>query len=374
MNRSLTRLSHHYGTALREHLEEAPPGVLGPALQLGRRALAMGLETLDLAKLHECVLASLKPAPRPSGDGIARRAAHFFAEAITPIENNHRAAVEAAARLDAVQRTLTERTEALAAANRELKQEVPRRHAAEKALQKSAAHQTRLLAQSRQMQEQLRELSHQLLLAQEEERKKISRELHDDIAQTLTAINLHLDTLTREASINNKGLKDRIAHTKKLVENSVNVVHRFARELRPTLLDDLGLISALRSLLKGFVKRARVRIRFSVFPGVERLDSDKRTVLYRVAQAALNNVAQHAQASRVKVSIRKIRDAVCMEISDNGKSFAVERVLVAKRNKRLGLLGMRERVQMVGGGFSIKSAPGEGTIIRAEIPFTTRAV
>ena len=99
------------------------------------------------------------------------------------------------------------------------------------------------------------------------------------------------------------------------------------------------------------------------------MDSDKRTVLYRVAQEALTNVARHAHASRVKVSIQKLRGVVRMEIQDNGKSFEVERVLSAKRNKRLGLLGMRERVEMVGGSFAVESAPGQGTTIRAQIPF-----
>ena len=107
---------------------------------------------------------------------------------------------------------------------------------------------------------------------------------------------------------------------------------------------------------------------------VEQLNNAKRTVLYRVAQEALTNVPRHAHASRVKVSIRKLHgDTIRMEIKDNGKSFEVEHVLYAKRNKRLGLLGMRERVEMVGGSFSVESAPGKGTTIRAEIPFSNVA-
>ena len=108
-------------------------------------------------------------------------------------------------------------------------------------------------------------------------------------------------------------------------------------------------------------------------PAVEQLDSDKRTVLYRVAQEALTNVARHAQASRVEVKIQKLDGAVCMTIKDNGKCFQVERVLHAKRNKRLGLLGMRERVEMVGGNFAVESAPGKGTTILAQIPLLADA-
>ena len=95
----------------------------------------------------------------------------------------------------------------------------------------------------------------------------------------------------------------------------------------------------------------------------------QRTVLFRVAQEALTNVARHAQASRVEVSIQKLPDGICMKIKDDGKSFQVERVLNAKGSKRLGLLGMRERVEMVGGTFCVESAPGKGTTIKVEIPF-----
>jgi len=252
---------------------------------------------------------------------------------------------------------------------RKLKQEILGRKAAEKKLKKSEQHYNYLLEQSRNMQEHLRHLSRQILLAQEEERKEISRELHDEIAQTLSGINVHLATLKVEAAVNTEGLKKKITRTQRLVERSVNIVHRFARDLRPTLLDDLGLIPALHSYMKGFTKRTGIPIRFKAFPGVEGLNNVKRTVLYRVVQAALTNVAQHAQASLVKVDIEKNHRSIHMEIKDNGKSFQVERVLFAKKNKRLGLLGMRERVEMVGGSFKVESVKGAGTTIGAQIPF-----
>jgi signal transduction histidine kinase len=154
-----------------------------------------------------------------------------------------------------------------------------------------------------------------------------------------------------------------------MVEKSVNIVHQFARDLRPTVLDDLGLIPALHSFLKDFTKRAKVRVHFTAFAKVEQLSSARRTVLYRVAQSALTNVAQHAEATQVDVSIQKVSNTVRLEIHDNGKSFDVEQVLFAKRYKRLGLLSMRERVEMVGGGFSVASAPGQGTTICARVPF-----
>ena len=268
-------------------------------------------------------------------------------------------------------RTLNQRSADLAASNRQLKQEIIQRKSVEESLRKSEQHSSQLLEQSQYMQEQLRLLSRQLLSAQEEERKKISRDLHDEIAQTLTGINLQLATLKVEATINVKDLQEKITRTQRMVEKSVDIVHRFARELRPTVLDDLGLIPALHSFMKGFTKRTGIHIRFTTFTSgkIKQLNSATRTVFYRVAQEALTNVARHAQASVVEVSFKKLPNALRLEIKDNGKSFQVQRVLRAKGNKHLGLLGMRERLEMVGGNFGIESAPGKGATIRAQIPF-----
>lgn len=256
----------------------------------------------------------------------------------------------------------------MADARRQLKKEVSRRLAAEQSLRKSERHYGQLLARSQLMQEQMRHLSRQLLLAQEEERKQISRELHDEIAQTLAGINVYLAALKTDATASPKNLGRNITRTQRLVEKSVDIVHRFARQLRPTVLDDLGLIPALHSFMKEFTKRTRTPIAFTAFATVEKLDGGKRTVLYRVAQEALTNIARHAQASRISVSLEKKSGEVRMEITDDGRSFAVDRVLLAKRNKRLGIIGMRERVEMVGGSFSVESVPGTGTTVRAQIP------
>jgi PAS domain S-box-containing protein len=263
------------------------------------------------------------------------------------------------------------RMEALDAANRELKREMVQRKAVEAALEENEQYSRQLLAESLQLQKQLRHLSHQVLQAQEEERKRISRELHDEIGQVLTAINFHLATLKKEAAPNSKDLQRKITRTQRLVEKSVAIVHRFAGQLRPAALDDLGLIPALHSYMKDFAKRTGLAIRFTSFTlgKIEQLDSAKRTVLYRVAQEALVNVAKHAQASLVKVRIQKLHRVIRMDVKDNGKSFEVQRVWSTRRNKGLGLLGMRERVEMVGGRFAVESAPGKGTTVRAEIPF-----
>jgi PAS domain S-box-containing protein len=260
----------------------------------------------------------------------------------------------------------------LTASNRKLEQEILRRQTLQESLKRSERHQGRLLDQSRQMQDQLRHLSHQILSVQEEERKRISRELHDEIAQILVGITVRLSTLTREAADNPKGLQKKISRTQRLVEKSVDVMHRFARELRPTALDDLGLIPALHTFMEEFTKRTGIHIHFTTFASgrIEQLDTNTSTVLYRVTQEALTNIDRHAHASRVDVSIQKLRRAICLTIKDDGKSFQVDRVLHAKRNKRLGLLGMRERMEMVGGSLGVESTPGQGTTICAQIPFS----
>jgi len=137
------------------------------------------------------------------------------------------------------------------------------------------------------------------------------------------------------------------------------------------VLDDVGLIPALHTFMKHFREQTGIHVSLSAAAAVEQVNGDKRTVLYRVAQEALNNVARHAQASRVEVSVQKVDGAVCLKIKDNGKGFPAERVLHARKQKRLGLLGMRERVEMVSGNFAVESAPGKGTTIRAQIPFTS---
>jgi signal transduction histidine kinase len=353
-------------------LKQKPGSPPRSARGLGEQALAAGLQTLDLAKLHEQILLTqvLPRRPARARDALIKKAGKFFTEAILPIEKLHPGTSEAAGHLNRIVEALIQRTVELAASNLELKLEILQRKAGEEALKKSRLHYSQLLEKSDHMKEQLRQLSRQLLSAQEEERKEISRELHDVIAQTLTGINVRLAALKREAALNTNGLEQNITQTQRLVEKSVDIVHQFARELRPAVLDDLGLIPALHSYLKSFMARTGVQARFTAFAGVEKLDLARRTVLYRAAQEALTNVARHAKASRVEVSIQKFHNQARMEIKDDGKSFAVERILRTKGNGRLGLLGMRERVEMVGGIFGVESAPGQGTTVRVEVPLT----
>jgi signal transduction histidine kinase len=370
MKHKVTGLSQQYLAALRKHLKRSRPASLHLAKGLGRQAMTIGLETLDLARIHQQALITLVlPGYSPGvREAMVRRARAFFAEAIIPIEKTHRIAQETNVDIDRLNQRLLRRSAELGSSNRQLKREIAQRKSVEKSLRKSEQHYGQLLEQSRRTQERLRLLSRQLLSAQEEERKRISRELHDVIAQTLTSINVRLGTLKKEAALNTNGLERSIAGTQRLVERSVNIVHQFARELRPTVLDDLGLIPALHTFMKSFRQETGIRVSLSAFAAVERVNGDKRTVLYRVAQEALTNVARHAQASEAEVQIQKVDGAICMKIKDNGKGFREERMLRAKNGRRLGLLGMKERLEMVGGNFTVTSAPGKGTTVLAQVP------
>ncbi|MEO6054957.1 MAG: sensor histidine kinase, partial [Chthoniobacterales bacterium] len=256
---------------------------------------------------------------------------------------------------------------ALAVSNLRLEKEIRRRYVVEAALKLSERHLRQSLKKAEQMQGQLRDLSRAILDAQEEERRRISRELHDDVLQSLVGINVHLENLSRAAQLNVEKLTPKIVLAQRLIAESVNSIHRFARELRPMILDDLGLLPALESYLAEFSKQTGIRVQFSAFPEVEQLSNARRTVLYRVVQSALTNIVKHGNARMVKVSIESGKTIV-LKIHDNGRSFDVSTILHTKSYKRLGVLGMRERVEMIGGKFGITSISGKGTTIRAEIP------
>ena len=362
------KLSARYLTALRSHLREVVPGRSERAQSLGRAISAGGLATLDLAVMHERALIALASSHDFTHvrNGFLKRAGVFLTQAFVPLEDARDAERRSA-------RVLQDRNDSLREGNRLLELEIVRRKAAEAIVSKGKEQYRKLFRESEVMHRKLRQLTRQIITAQEEERKEISRELHDEVVQTLVGINVELAALSGSARSGLQTLQHKILRTQRLVERSVTAVHRFARDLRPAVLDDLGLIPALHAYNIGLAKRKRLKIRLTAFGGVEALGGTERTVLYRVAQEALTNVTRHAQATEVKMSIRKRNDTIRMEIQDNGKSFQVAHVMAAKNRTRLGLIGMKERLEMVGGALSIESSPGKGTTVRADIPFDKKS-
>jgi signal transduction histidine kinase len=221
-------LSQQYLTALEKHLKQGPQASLQPALGIGRDAVALGLDTLDLARIHEQVLATLELSKIKNG--FTKLAGIFFTEANTPIVETHRAARQSKVHLSRLKETLDQRTKELAVSNRQLQRGIVRRKVMEDAFEKTGKHHNKCLEESLQLQKRLRLLTHRVLAAQEDDRKSISRELQDEIAQTLLGINVRLLSLKQEARRNTKGLKNEIASTQRLVVKSAKSVRRVARE------------------------------------------------------------------------------------------------------------------------------------------------
>lgn len=229
MNSKLIALSRRYAAELRSHLQGRSKNGMHPAVKLGRRAVALGLETLELARIHEQALLSLKAA---TGSPRFRRAEIFFTEAIAPIVDTHRAARQNNSKLNRLNVLLKRRTAELAATNHRLKKGIERRRDVEASLKYRGKQHEKLLKDSIGLQEDLRRMTRQMLVAQEDERISISRELQNEIAQTLLGINVRLLALKRQACGNAQRIKTEITATRQWAEKTARLNRRSNRKLR----------------------------------------------------------------------------------------------------------------------------------------------
>jgi two-component system sensor histidine kinase UhpB len=198
-----------------------------------------------------------------------------------------------------------------------------------------------------------------VLRAQEEERRRLARDLHDEVNQALTAILLRLEALSHAAP----EAGDELLELKKLVNQAMAELLHLARQLRPTALDDHGLVPAIESQLRRFSAQTGVAAELHTAGDPGSLDSDKEIVVYRVAQEALSNVAQHASARRVELGLSADKDGVELTIRDDGRGFDTG----AERDS-LGLSGMSERARLLGGRLDVESRPGGGTALTLQVP------
>jgi len=208
---------------------------------------------------------------------------------------------------------------------------------------------------------ELRRLSQTLVAAQEEERRGIARELHDEVGQALTGVLLelaHLSTLIRSAGAAAVSKADTI---KRLVEDSIRVVRNMALLLRPAMLDDLGLVPALRWQAREISKRTGLRVRVAVDHVGEDVPDELKTCVYRVVQEALNNSVQHSGGHNVRVALSQEDGKLLLSIQDDGRGFE-------ERDRGMGILGMQERVHKLGGSFSVASPEGQGAVVRVILP------
>lgn len=213
----------------------------------------------------------------------------------------------------------------------------------------------------------LKALSERLLTIQEEERTRIAREIHDDLGQSLTALKMDVLGLLERSGVSASPARDRIQRT---LDSAVTAVQRIAAELRPSMLDDLGLVPALEAEVRVFEERTGIECEASLPRDQLPLEGVALTVLYRIVQEALTNVMRHSNASRVEIRLRVLGDKVFLEIRDDGRGITEDEVT---SQTSLGLLGIRERAAMIGATAAFEGVAGRGTIVSVRIPVAARS-
>lgn len=208
---------------------------------------------------------------------------------------------------------------------------------------------------------ELKQLSARLVAAQENERRTIARELHDEVGQALSAALVELGNLSAASPAKDEGSSERMDSVKKLVENCVAVVRNMALLLRPSMLDDLGLVPALQWQARETSKRTGMRVKVAAEQVCDDLPEEHKTCIYRVVQEALHNCARHSSAQLVRVNVRQEPEVILLSIQDDGHGFD-------PRTRGMGLLGIDERVNYLGGHFEIYSTPGEGASLKITLP------
>ena len=227
------------------------------------------------------------------------------------------------------------------------------------------------LTEARRTEELLRALTHRVVQVQEAERGRVARELHDGITQLLCGILFHSQALVNSLSARDGPAKGAAMKLRTMAGQTAEEVERISHNLRPSVLDQLGLVAALRATSKEFAERTGVLVKLACVELTARLPTDTELTLYRILQEALRNVEKHARARHVTVSLRQ-RTFVQLVIKDDGIGFDPEHHPARRKRKGgLGLLSMRERASYVSGAFKIKSARGAGTAIEVRIPLPT---
>jgi len=211
--------------------------------------------------------------------------------------------------------------------------------------------------------QELRLLSQRLVKVQEEERRVISRELHDQVGQMLTGLRMEIGNLERRRFGSKEEFSAYVQETKKLIEETLQTVRDLAMGLRPSMLDDTGLAPALKWQVRDFSRRSGIPVSLKIDGTVDNLDESRRTCIYRVVQEALTNCAKHAFASRADVHIVRNNGSLTVTIQDDGRGFVDNHA-----SPGLGLIGMEERARELGGNVTVSSKPGHGTTVRVELP------
>jgi PAS domain S-box-containing protein len=222
----------------------------------------------------------------------------------------------------------------------------------------------------RRSREELRELSAAAHTAREQERRRVAQELHDELGQALTALKLDVAWMLGHLSAGSPTLADKLDAMQGQLDATVAATRRISSDLRPLMLDDLGLIPAAEWLAQNFSERTGIPCNLRIRPPDMELAEPHASALYRILQESLTNVARHAEANRVDIAIERIDGALKLTVRDDGRGFSTVEV---RTQKTYGLLGLRERTVLLGGEANIASEPGRGTTIEVRIPLETEA-
>ena len=303
---SLSELEREYRAALQEYLLQGEEGSLHKGYELGRMALALGKGVLDMIALHDRASVDLLFQSSAPADPLVglKKSNEFFAEVMSAFEMAHRAFGEANTAL------------------------------------------------------------HHLNETMENEAKRIAHSLHDESGQLLAAIHIKLDEIARELPTQ---LRERIQEVRQVLDRIELDLRRISHELRPTILDDFGLPPAVEFLSEGIMRRTGLKISVES-EAITRLPVAIETAIYRIVQEALNNVAKHSRAQRVFIRLSRQPNVVYCFVRDDGVGFDPKAISLKAEGRGLGLLGIRERLNAVGGSVQINSAPGRGTELEISVP------
>jgi signal transduction histidine kinase len=211
----------------------------------------------------------------------------------------------------------------------------------------------------------LRQLATHLQDIREDERTRIAREIHDELGQQLTGLKMDISWLSKKINGQAPEINQKLSESLVLIDDTVKTVRRIATQLRPSILDDLGLISAMEWQSEEFEKRFKIITVFKANITVLDIDAEVATGLFRVFQESLTNILRHSKASEVNASLHLEHESLTLQITDNGVGFEVDNI---GEKKTLGLLGMKERTLMMGGTYQITSDPGMGTTVLITVP------
>jgi signal transduction histidine kinase len=209
-----------------------------------------------------------------------------------------------------------------------------------------------------------------LLSAREAERKSVAREIHDELGQLLTALKMDLSWIEKRLGPSERGINEKIRSTSGLADKAIDIVHRIASNLRPVMLDDLGLPAAVEWLGGDFSRRTGISCDTEVVLHESQIGGNGATALFRIVQESLNNVGRHSHATHASILLRETDDRLEITVEDDGIGITAEQ---AAGSTSFGLIGMRERVEGLGGELMVQGRAGKGTTVHVTIPLATKS-